>query len=115
MMSWIGVPAYSVLYVFGRFTYDVIGERLVIRWRIFHFLPIYRKSFDLGQFVSVRRFRFPRDLFSFATPLGNTFSRNRAILEFKGWRTRRLVVTPRNFEEFRQLLIRHPAAAPSEL
>jgi hypothetical protein len=99
MLIFIGLPAYVILYVFGCFKYSVESKRFVVRWSILGFIPIYRASFPLDQLLCVRRFRWPRDFFSLATPLGNTFSSNRAIVEFGGWRRRSLAVTPRSFDD----------------
>lgn len=98
MFYLIGIPAYCVLYVLGRFRYSIEGNRFVVRWSILGFLPIYRRSFPLDRLRCVRRFRWPRDFFSLATPLGNTFSSNRAIVEFSGWRRRSLAITPPSFD-----------------
>ncbi len=112
MLVFIGIPAYAALYVFSKFDYWVEDRRFVVRWRLLGVLPIYRRSFPLDNLVCVRRFKWPSDFFSRATPLGNTFSSERTIVEFTGIRLRRLAITPTSFCALRAALEPYLSARP---
>ena len=111
---YIGLPVLVILYGLGRFEYRVDGGRFLVRWWILGCVPIYWKSFPLETLVSMRRFRWPRDVFSFATPLGNLFSKNRTILEFQGIRRRRLAITPESYESLHLELSRYLSQSEQE-
>lgn len=111
MFFWIGVPLILATTVFARFRYFVDEGRFVIDIRALALIPIYRRSFRLDRIVSLRRFLYPRDLFSLATPAGRLLSTQRCIVEFSGWRRRRLVITPDSFEALQSTLAPYIVAA----
>lgn len=89
-----------ILFGLGTFCYEVVGEFLVVRRRILHYIPFGRCRIRLSQIKEIRRYGAPGDWWRGAEIYGNLLWRPGVLVIPRKGPTVRIYITPANPDEF---------------
>jgi hypothetical protein len=89
-----------ILFGLGTFYYEVVGEFLVVRRRIFHYIPCGRLSIRLSQIKEIRRYGAPGDWWRGAEIYGNLFWCPGVLVIPRKGPAFRIYITPADPDEF---------------
>jgi len=95
-----GICLFFAYYLFGRFSYELHDQVLVVRRKILYFIPYGFRRIPISSIREIRRFGGWKDVLRGADMFGNLFLREGVIIILKDGIFRRIFITPEKPDEF---------------
>ena len=94
---------YLIFYAFARFSYEISGDAVTIRWQILGIVPFARRTIRICDIRQAKEFDLRKDFWRGAEILGNLFLKRGVIVQLNrrwmglAWR---LYITPADPDDF---------------
>ena len=90
----ISLSIFSLIYIFSSFCYDILANRISMRWRILKYIPFNAYEMNFDNIDEIRFFEFRKDMPHGALIWGNLFVRKGVIIQLKKGFFKRMYITP---------------------
>jgi hypothetical protein len=99
-----GFFLFLTLYIFGTFSYIMLDDSIIIKWKILKHIPFSSYEIDVSKIQSIRAFKFKNDIIAGCRILGNLFVKKGVIIQLKRGFAKNIYITPENPSTFIHLV-----------
>ena len=99
----IGLIIFSILYVFASFSYEILENKIYIKWSILKYIPFNSLNIDIDQIVAIRTFDFKNDILAGGRIWGNLLTKKGVIIQLNKGFFKNVYITPDNPKQFMEV------------